>query len=79
MKGHRKLSQSQNKEVPNKNMKDPNPSQVDVTAFADFSKIGYDNYEHYPGAYAFSKIIEESKSDSLFEKKDHEFNFYEHI
>ena len=56
-------------------MKDPNSSQVNVTAFADFSKIGYDNYEHYPGAYAFSKIIEESKSDSLFEKKDHEFNF----
>ena len=43
-----------------KEIKDPSP-HVDVTAFADFSKLGYESYEYYPGAYAFPKIQEEEK------------------
>ena len=28
-------------------------NEVDVTKFADFSSLGYESYEYYPGAYAF--------------------------
>ena len=37
--------------------------QVDVTKFADFSQLGYESYEYYPGAYAFPKDKEERKND----------------
>jgi DNA-directed RNA polymerase specialized sigma subunit len=70
-------SQSKNEELPMKNNIDP--PQVDVTKFADFSKLGYESYEYYPGAYAFPKIKEEVKNDLPFEKNNSEFNFYEHI
>jgi hypothetical protein len=70
-------SQSKNDELPMKSNKDP--PRVDVTAFPDYTKLGYESYEYYPGAYAFQKIKEEVKNDSPFEENKSEFNFYEHI
>jgi hypothetical protein len=32
------------------------PQAVDVTKYADFSRLGYESYEYYPGAYAIPKI-----------------------
>jgi hypothetical protein len=43
---------------------------VDSSLYADFSKIGYDSYQYYPGAYSIPKIIEEEKEDQPEEKSN---------
>jgi hypothetical protein len=51
--------------------------QVDVTAHSDFTKLGYESYEYYPGSYSFPKVKEEVKNEE--EKKNSVYNFYDHI